>query len=101
MNAIMSTIHYVNHKFREEIIVPLCSLTNNIRFLLGEQSQTVITVDGVTCDVVTATERHICDLEADIRRLYNMDVWSFVKRWYTVNSSMDSMHFLHIKLQKQ
>ena len=92
---------YVNHRFREEIIIPYVALDNNISFLLSKGEKEIITADGLTCKVIECQEKHICELEDKIKQLYNgIDCWSFIKRWYVTKKSMDSLHFIYLKLEK-
>lgn len=95
------TIHYINHKFREEVIIPFIQVSSNISFCIGRGEKTIITSDKVECRCVDWKEIHLCELEDDIQRLYGIDPWSFLKRWYGANKSMQSMFFLKIKLQKK
>ena len=103
MDKNITTEHYVNHKFREApIIVPYCSVTNNVDWFMSNGDKYVTTADGVRCKVVSWEEKHICELEDEIQRLYNMDCWSYIKRWHKATKGcMDSMHFLILKLKKE
>lgn len=92
--------YLVNHTFREEIIVPLSAISDNFVFLLDEVERKVLTGDGVLCDVVSCEEIHVCALEHDIRRLYNISAWDFIKRWYSKYPNMNAMYFAKIKLKK-
>lgn len=95
------TVHRINHKYREEVIVPIIGITRNVTFLCGKGKKQVITADNVVCDVLGYEEKHICLLEDDIKRLYNISCWEFITRWFKVSKeSMDSMRFLVIKLKK-
>lgn len=91
---------HINHKYREEIILPYVGISNNLDFLMCKGERNVVTADGFTCKVVECEEKHICELESKIRELYGMDCWSFIKRWYSVKNTMDSFHFVVLKLQK-
>lgn len=90
----------IDHKFREEMIVPYCAIDNNVAFLLCKGERYLDTKDGVRCKVLSAEERHICDIEADIQRLYGKDAWSFIKIWHKYNNMASSLFFVHLKLQK-
>lgn len=95
------TYHRVRHRFREEMIVPIIGITNNFDFLLGKNSKKhILTADEVKCIVVDYRNDHICDLEADIRRIYGMEAWDFIKRWYNNEPNMVSMEFVWMKIEK-
>ena len=95
------TEHNVLHKFKETMIVPYYSVTNNCSLIMSKGDHYVTTADGIHCKVVFWEEKHICELEDEIQRLYNMDCWSYIKRWHKATKGcMDSMHFLILKLKK-
>lgn len=95
------TEHNVLHKFKETMIVPYYAVTNNVSLVMSKGDQYVTTADGIHCKVMSWEEKHICELEEEIQRLYNMDCWSYIKRWFKATKGcMDSMHFLIIKLKK-
>lgn len=95
------TYHHINHKFRETIIVPYVAIENNISYLTNKGERYIIFADGIKGKVVESSEKHICELEEDIKKLYGIDTWSFVKRWYQSDKAMDSMHFVVIKVEKE
>ena len=90
----------IDHKFKEEMIVPYCAIDNNIAFLLCKGERFLDTSDGVRAKVISADEKHICDLEQDVFRLYGKDAWSFIKIWHKYNKNSSSLLFLHLKLQR-
>ena len=96
------TEHNVLHKFRDsEIVIPWAALTNNIAMVMSKGDHYVTTADGIHCKIVSWEEKHICELEDEIQRLYNMDCWSYIKRWHKATKGcMDSMHVLILKLKK-
>ena len=95
------TEHNVLHKFKETMIVPYYAVTNNCSLIMSKGDHYVTTADGIHCKVVSWEEKHICELEDEIQRLYNMDCWSYIKRWHKATKGcMDSMHFLILKLKK-
>lgn len=95
-----TTYHVIKHKFREEVCIPLVAITNNIDFFVSKGEKEVICSDGIKAKVVNYKECHICTLEEDIRRMYNMDIFSFLKKWYNYDKCMDSMTFIKMKLKK-
>ena len=90
----------IDHRFKEEMIVPYCAIDNNVAFLLCKGERYLDTKDGLRCKVLSAEERHICDLEQDIYRLYGKDAWSFIKIWHKYSKNSSSLIFIHIKAQK-
>lgn len=95
------TEHNVLHKFKETMILPYYAVTNNCSLIMSKGDHYVTTADGIHCKVVSWEEKHICELEDEIQRLYNMDCWSYIKRWHRATKGrMDSMHFLILKLKK-
>lgn len=95
------TEHYVLHKFKETMIVPYYAVTNNCSLIMSKGDHYVTTADGIHCKVVSWEEKHICELEEEVQSLYNIDCWSFIKRWYNANKSMSSMEFVVIKVKKE
>lgn len=96
------TEHNVLHKFKETMIVPYYAVTSNVSLVMSKGDHYVTTADGIHCKVVSWEEKHICELEEDVQRLYNMDCWSYIKRWFKATQGcMDSMHFLILKLKKE
>lgn len=93
--------HHVSHNFREEIIVPIIAIENNITFMINKGDRYIIFHDGVKAKVTEVKEKHICELEEEIKRLYNCEIWTFVKKWYATYKSMDSMTFVCIKVIKE
>lgn len=95
------TEHHVLHKYRDVIVIPFVALQNNIDFVMSKGDHYVTTADGIHCKVVSWEEKHVCELEDKIQELYQMDCWSYIKRWFkATKGNMDSMHFLIIKLKK-
>ena len=92
---------YVNHRFREEMILPYVGITPNIAFVMACGERYVTTTDGIHCKVVECEEKHICDLEEKIRTIYGIEPYDFIRRWYKTCKAMDSMTFVYIKLKKE
>ena len=95
-----TTYHAINHRFREEIIVPFIGLTQNIDFCMSKGDKIIRCADGVEAKVLEWKDVHICELEKDIQELYHIDAWAFLKRWWTTEKRMDSMTFIKMKLEK-
>ena len=100
MNFTNDVVSRVAHKYKEHIIVPLVALTKNFEFMATIGKRFVVTQDGIMCSVEQYEERHICELDDDIRKIYGMDAWSFIKKWYKYNPALDSMTFIKLKLKQ-
>lgn len=95
------TYHHVKHKFRDEIILPLAAISNNVDFLIFDKAKKhVRTSDDVECVVEWWSEEHICDIEADIKSIYGLDAWTYLKTWHKHEPCMTSMHFIKMKIKK-
>lgn len=97
----MNEVKYaIQHSFKGEIIIPITALYHNFEFLSSkDDNKFVRTSDGYTCKVKRYKLVHICKLEDDIQRLYNMDTWSYIMRWYNAMPYIDSMFFLVMELE--
>lgn len=95
-----TTYHSINHRFKEEVCVPFVGLTDNISFFMSKGDKIVNCADGIQAKVVEWKDIHICELEDDVKRIYGIDIWSFVKRWWQTEKRMDSMTFIKMKLEK-
>lgn len=100
MDSNMPTLHAITHSFKEELIVPYMGIEKNIEFFLGKGKKQVVTADGVLANVISIEEKHICDYEDDITRIYGISPWEFIKRWHGANIGADSMIFAKLKLEK-
>ena len=91
----------VNHRYKDVLIIPYAGIDKSLTFMLDKGEKYILTADGIRAKVVSWEEKHICELEDEIQRLYNMDCWSYIKRWHKATKGcMDSMHFLILKLKK-
>lgn len=95
------TYHNVKHRFRDTIIVPLAAISNNIDFILFDKAKKhVRTSDDVECIVTSFEEKHICDIEQDIKDLYKREAWEFLKTWHQFEPCMTSTQFVKLTLKK-
>jgi hypothetical protein len=94
------TVHYVAHKFKEDIIIPYIALSNNLDYLLCDGKKTIHTKDGVMCECVSYEHKHIFEMEEDIKTLYGIETYDFLKRWYNFDNAMQSLYFIKMKLKK-
>jgi len=93
----------IAHAYREEIIIPLCAMKNNVDFLLENGKKTIVTTDEIVSDLISYKEIHILSDEAKelVGRLYRMSVFSFIKLWYKKYGDIIKMTFLYLKLKKK
>lgn len=91
----------IAHRFQEEVIVPLLAIQNNCGFVLSKGDKYLLFADNITAKVFEWDSKSIVSLEEDIKRLYNLDAWYFLKKWYGVYPQMTSLDFLHIKVGKE
>lgn len=92
----------IQHSFKKEVVIPIVALYHNFDFLYNERSETRLlkTSDGYICKVLDWELIHICKLENKIKELYNMDIWSYIKKWYNAMPNINSMYFLMLHLEK-
>lgn len=98
----MCEIKYaIQHSYKSEVIIPIAALYHNLEFLCNKEEEKIVkTSDGFTCKVKRYDLIHICKLEQDIKRLYNMNTWDYIMRWYSVMPFIDSMYFIKMDLEK-
>lgn len=90
---------FVRHKYKDEMIVPYVCLYPNIQ-PFKEKDLTLMTKDGIKAKVLLIEEVHICEIEEDVKRIYGIDMWTYLKKWYNFDKSMQSMYFIKLKLRK-
>lgn len=95
------TEHRVFHRFKERIIIPYIGIDRNVDFVFSKGEHYITTADNIRCKVINWSEKHICELEDEIRKVYNLDAWAFIKKWHKACPYMDSMHFLILDLKKE
>lgn len=94
-------IYKINHRFRDEIIVPITAISNNISFLMDKNKRYVELADGSKCEIISFFMKNICDLEEKILSLYRIPAWDFLKKWVSIYPTMTSIEFVVIKLKKE
>lgn len=95
--------YYINHRFKDVVILPLMALHPNVGFACQkdrDMERIVATADGIRCKVVNWSCVNILAIEDKIRELYNIDVITFLKKWYSVDNAMDSLYMLVLELKK-
>lgn len=95
-----TTYHSINHRYKEEVVIPFVGITDNVNFIMSKGDKVVHCPDGIQAKVVEWKDIHICELEDDVKRIYGIDIWSFIKRWWQTEKRMDSMTFIKMKLEK-
>lgn len=93
-------MYKINHRFKEEVIIPYMGLSNNIQFFCDKGEKQILCSDGTLCDLKFFEEKKLFEFEDDIRRLYNLDAYTFLKKWYGVSKYIDSLWFLRMRLKK-
>lgn len=101
METNRDTKHHVKHKFAEEIILPIHTVTSNVDFIMCKGTKEVLTSDGIKAKVVLWKELHLLEMESEIQRIYKMSAWDFAKRWYSYDKCLQSMSFIYMKLEKE
>ena len=96
-----SRCYHVTHKYKEEIIIPYIGILDNVSYLSDKGERYSIFADGVKAKVVESYEKHICELEDDIKIMYGCDCFTFIKKWYNAYPMMQSMFFVVIKVRKE
>ena len=96
------TYHRLRHRYASEVIVPYVAITKNVDFIINSRAtKHIITADEVKCKVASYEEKHICDLEDDIKRIYKLDAWAFMKRWHEFEPYMTCAHFVKMFLERE
>lgn len=92
--------YYIKHSYKEDVVLPLCGIADNVNFLFDDEEKFVKTSDGIKARLIDCKELHIVELEKDIQEIYKIDAWSFLKKWYNANNGMQSARFLKLKLKQ-
>lgn len=92
----------VNHRYREEMIVPIVAIHEFINFITTPlRYQKVVTTDGVKCRVFKIYTQNLCALEEKVLSLYQISAWDFLKKWYSVYpNNLYSLEFVVMELGK-
>lgn len=93
--------HYIRHNYKEELILPIAAFIDNMKFLLDELPMKVVTADGVFCEVIEYKWSNILDLEDKIREIYDIDAYSFIKKWYiSTGNRLTSLECVLMKVKR-
>lgn len=95
-------IYYVNHRYREKIIVPLIAIENNVSFLCddNDEDKNIQTSDNVICGINEIKVSNILDLENEISTIYKMGAYEYLKIWRGAYNNLDSLSFVVLKLKR-
>ena len=93
-------MNQIFHSYKPKVIVPYVAIVHNIGFLNSKEEREIITSDGIKCKAINIKEKHICELEQEIKEIYNMDCWQWLCRWHKAYPYMQSMLFVVMDLRK-
>ena len=95
--------YYVNHKYREKIIVPLIAIERNVSFLCddNDEDKNIQTSDNVICGIKEIKVSNIIDLENEISTIYKMGAYEYLKIWRGAYNNLDSLSFVVLKLKRK
>ena len=95
--------YYVNHKYREKIIVPLIAIERNVSFLCddNDEDKNIQTSDNVICGITDIKVSNILDLENEISTIYKMGAYEYLKIWRGAYNNIDSLSFVMLKLKRK
>jgi hypothetical protein len=62
-----TTHHAINHRFKEEVIIPFVGISSNIDFIMSKGEKIIRCADGVEAKVTEWKDCHVCELEKDIQ----------------------------------
>lgn len=102
-NEIKEHVFYkVNHRYRDEMIVPIVAIHKSIDFITSPlKDKNIITTDGVKCRIAKIYTENLCALEEKVLSLYRISAWDFLKRWHSVYpDNLYSLEFVVMKLDK-
>ena len=94
----------IRHTYKPKVIIPYIGLgganATNLDFLLDKGERFVVTPNDIKCKVVSCEEKHLCELEDEIMKIYNCNVWSWIKRWYNIDERFSDMRVLVLELEE-
>lgn len=91
----------IKHSYKDVIIIPVIAIVDKeLEFLVNKEDKEVVTTDGIISKVEKCNIFNICELEKDVKEIYNIDCWSFLKRWYNYDKRIDSLMMIKMKLKK-
>lgn len=92
----------VNHRYREEMIVPVVAIHKFVDFITTPlRDQNIVTTDGEKCRVFKIYTENLCALEEKVLSLYRISTWDFLKKWHSVYpDNLYSLEFVVMELGK-
>lgn len=96
--------YLIRHTYKPKIVIPYLGIGDsaftNLDFILDKGERIVVTSDNVKCKVLNVEEKHLCNLESEIQSIYNIDAWSWFKRWYKIDNRVSDLRVLVLELKK-
>lgn len=90
----------IRHTYKPKVILPNIGFIDSCLAFMLSEDRTIITSDGVKCNVTDLREKHLCELESEILEIYKIDVWSWLKKWYGIDKGLLDMRMLVIELER-
>lgn len=90
----------IRHTYKPKVILPNIGFIDSCLAFMLSEDRTIITSDGFKCNVTGLREKHLCELEKDILDIYKIDVWSWLKKWYSIDKGLLDMRMLVIELER-
>lgn len=91
--------YFIRHNFKDEILVPYVAIYPNIGITKDKDAYATFKC-GTKAKISSVDEIHLCECEHEIRAIYGLDAWAYIKRWYNFDKSMQSLFLLKIKVNK-
>lgn len=94
---------FINCKYRDEIIVPLVCISPNVELLCvpdkGKVGILCLMKDGILAKIRGFEMKTIFEFEEDIKRLYKVEPYEWLKKWYNACEGMlSNLYLCHIYL---
>ena len=94
---------YINCKYRDAIIVPLVSISPNMElFFISDKDKIGVLCnmkDGVLAKIRGFEIKTIFEFEESIKRLYKIEPYEWLKKWYNASEGMlSNLYLCHIYL---
>lgn len=96
-------MYYLKCKYKEQVLLPYIAVTDNVNFLCDKSKEIrCMTADGVPCVATYCKEINILSENAEqlVKKLYNVDVFGYLCKWYAYDKNLSSLMFLELYLRK-
>lgn len=90
----------IRHTYKPKVILPNIGFIDSCLAFMLSEDRTIVTSDGFKCNVTDLREKHLCELESEILEIYKIDVWSWLKKWYSIDKGLLDMRMLVLELDK-